>query len=162
MLKQLSILALASFAFAQNETVPTLAAALNATEELSILQSVIPASVLEALAGLTGITIVAPSNSAFEKIDNETLSALTADEGLLTALLQYHVLNGTFLSTDITNTSAFVPTALMNPMFTNVTGGQVVEAVAMDGSVVFYSGLLTNSTVTTAVCFSAFFWIFLS
>ncbi|KAI4928395.1 uncharacterized protein J4E92_005881 [Alternaria infectoria] len=150
MLKQLSVLALAGFALAQNETVPDLAAALNSTDELSTLQSVIPAGVLESLAGLTNITILAPSNSAFGKIDNETLSSLTSNEGLLTALLQYHVLNGTFRSTDITNTSTFVPTALTNPMFTNVTGGQVVEAIAMDDSVMFYSGLLANSTVTTA------------
>ena len=98
MLKHLSILALASFALAQNETVPDLAAALNSTDELSTLQSVIPAGVLETLAGLTNITILAPSNSAFGKIDNETLSGLTSNEGLLTALLQYHVLNGTFPS----------------------------------------------------------------
>ncbi|KAI4634908.1 hypothetical protein J4E83_002230 [Alternaria metachromatica] len=150
MLKQLSVLALAGFVLAQNETVPDLAAALNSTDELSTLQSVIPAGVLESLAGLTNITILAPSNSAFGKIDNETLSSLTSNEGLLTALLQYHVLNGTFRSTDITNTSTFVPTALTNPMFTNVTGGQVVEAIAMDDSVMFYSGLLANSTVTTA------------
>lgn len=152
MLKHLSILALASFALAQNETVPDLAAALNSTDELSTLQSVIPAGVLETLAGLTNITILAPSNSAFGKIDNETLSGLTSNEGLLTALLQYHVLNGTFPSSAITNTSAFVPTALTNPLFTNVTGGQVVEGVTSGDNVVFYSGLLTNSTVTTAVC----------
>ncbi|KAH6872672.1 hypothetical protein J4E91_001054 [Alternaria rosae] len=150
MLKHFSVLALAGFALAQNETVPDLAAALNSTDELSTLQSVIPAGVLESLAGLTNITILAPSNSAFGQIDNETLSGLTSNEGLLTALLQYHVLNGTFRSTDITNTSTFVPTALTNPMFTNVTGGQVVEAIAMDDSVMFYSGLLANSTVTTA------------
>jgi uncharacterized surface protein with fasciclin (FAS1) repeats len=150
MLKHLSILALASFALAQNETVPDLAAALNSTDELSTLQSVIPAGVLETLAGLTNITILAPSNSAFGKIDNETLSGLTSNEGLLTALLQYHVLNGTFPSSAITNTSAFVPTALTNPLFTNVTGGQVVEGVTSGDNVVFYSGLLTNSTVTTA------------
>jgi uncharacterized surface protein with fasciclin (FAS1) repeats len=154
MLKQLSVLALAGFALAQNDTVPDLAAALNATDELSTLRSVIPASVLESLAGLTDLTILAPSNDAFGQIDNETLSGLTSNEGLLTALLQYHVLNGTFMSTDITNTSAFVPSLLTNELFTNVTGGQVVEAVARDGNVLFFSGLLTNSTVTTAVCAS--------
>jgi uncharacterized surface protein with fasciclin (FAS1) repeats len=157
MLKQLSVLALAGFALAQNDTVPDLAAALNSTEELSTLRSVIPASVLESLAGLTDLTILAPSNDAFGQIDNETLSGLTSNEGLLTALLQYHVLNGTFLSTDITNTSAFVPSLLTNELFTNVTGGQVVEAVARDGNVLFFSGLLTNSTVTTAVCASSRF-----
>jgi uncharacterized surface protein with fasciclin (FAS1) repeats len=152
MFKQLSVLAFAVFALAQqNDTVPDLAAALNSTTDLSTLQGVIPASVLQSLSGLSNITILAPSNSAFSQIDNETLSGLAANEGLLTALLQYHVLNGTYLSSAISNSSVFVPTALTNNLFTNVTGGQVVEAVTMGGNVTFYSGLLSNSTVTTAV-----------
>ena len=154
MFKQLSFLALVGFALAQqDETVPDLAAALNSTEELSTLQGVIPASVLESLSGLSDITILAPSNDAFSQIDNETLSGLAANEGLLTAVLQYHVLNGTYLSSAIMNSSVFVPTALTNNMFANVTGGQVVEAMSMDGNVTFYSGLLSNSSVTTAVSF---------
>lgn len=32
-----------------------------------------------------------------------------------------------------------------------VTGGQVVEALVVDENVVFYTGLLDNSTVSTAV-----------
>ena len=45
----------------------------------------------------------------------------------------------------------FLPTMLNDIMYTNVTGGQVVECVKQGDSVVFYSGLLTNSTVTMAV-----------
>jgi uncharacterized surface protein with fasciclin (FAS1) repeats len=151
MFKQLSILALAGFALSQQDT-PNLGAALNSTDELSTLRGVIPPAVLEQLSGLNNITILAPSNSAFGQIDNATLSSLTSNEGLLTALLQYHVLNGTYMSDMITNSSTFVPTALTNNMFTNVTGGQVVEATTRGENVTFFSGLLSNSTVTTAVC----------
>jgi uncharacterized surface protein with fasciclin (FAS1) repeats len=99
MFKQLSVLALAAFALAQqNDTIPDLAAALNSTADLSTLQGVIPANILQSLSGLSNITILAPSNSAFSQINNETLSGLAANEGLLTALLQYHVLNGTVRS----------------------------------------------------------------
>lgn len=105
---------------------------------------------LATLGGLQNITILAPSNDAFEEVDNATLSALTENTGLLAALLEYHVLNGTYLSEEITNSSVFVPTALTNPLFTNVTGGQVVQAISRDGNVTFYSGLLSNSSVTTA------------
>jgi hypothetical protein len=70
--------------------------------------------------------------------------------------LQYHVLNGSILSSAITNQSQFVPTLLTNQLFTNVTGGQVVEAVASGGNVTFFSGLLANSTVTQAVCLPSF------
>ncbi|KAF1836228.1 beta-Ig-H3/Fasciclin [Decorospora gaudefroyi] len=150
MLKQLSLFALAGLAFAQQDDVPDLATALESTDELSTLQGVIPASVLESLSGLSDITILAPSNDAFGEVDEETLSGLAANEGLLTALLQYHVLNGTYLSGDISSSSAFVPTSLTNEMFTNVTGGQVVEALMMDDQVMFYTGLIANSTVTTA------------
>ncbi|CAO2647904.1 Nn.00g088260.m01.CDS01 [Neocucurbitaria sp. VM-36] len=152
-LKHLSILALAGFALAQqNDTVPSLAEALNSTSELSQLQGVLNLSpeLLQALSGANNITILAPSNDAFAEVDNATLSALTENTGLITALLQYHVLNGTYLSDEITNTSAFVPTLLTNPLFTNVTGGQVVEAVSQDGNVTFFSGLLSNSSVSTA------------
>lgn len=152
-LKHLSLLALASFAYAQtNETVPDLAQALNSTSELSILNGVLAGNpeLLASLGGLSNVTILAPSDAAFAQVDNATLSGLTANTGLLTALLQYHVLNGTYMASAITNTSAFVPTSLNNPMFTNVTGGQRVEAINRDGNVTFYSGLLSNSSVTTA------------
>lgn len=154
-LKHLSILALAGYAFAQqNNTAPSLAEALNSTSELSQLQGVLNLNpqLLETLSGATNITILAPSNDAFGEIDNATLTGLTSNTGLLTALLQYHVLNGTYLSSAITNTSTFVPTLLTNPLFTNVTGGQVVDAIEEDGNVTFYSGLLSNSSVSTAVC----------
>ena len=153
-LKHLSILALAGFALAQqNDTVPSLAEALNSTSELSQLEGVLNLNpeLVQALSGATNITILAPSNDAFNEIDNETLSGLTSNTGLITALLQYHVLNGTYLSDEITNTSTFVPTLLTNSLFTNVTGGQVVEAVSEEGNVTFFSGLLSNSSVSTAV-----------
>ncbi|KAF2852983.1 Fasciclin-domain-containing protein [Plenodomus tracheiphilus IPT5] len=152
-LKHLSLLALASFAYAQtNETAPDLAQALNSSSELSILNGVLAGSpeLLGQLGGLTNITLLAPSDAAFAEVDNATLSGLTGNAGLLTALLQYHVLNGTYLASAITNSSVFVPTSLTNPLFTNVTGGQRVEAINRDGNVTFYSGLLSNSSVTTA------------
>lgn len=149
--KSLSLLALASIASAQTAG---LAAALNSTASLSVLNGVLAGSpaLLGQLGGLTNITILAPSNEAFAKVDNATLAGLTANPGLLAAVLQYHVLNGTYPSSAITNTSTFVHSSLTNPLFTNVTGGQVVNAISRNGNVTLYSGLLANSTVTTAVC----------
>lgn len=118
--KSLSILALAGHAFAQNT--PTLAEALNATAELSQLGAVLALNpdLVQALSSAQNITILAPSNEAFGLVPNETLQALTSDLDLLTALLQYHVLNGTVRGADITNTSSFVPTLLTDPAYTNV------------------------------------------
>lgn len=150
-LKHLSVFALAGFALAQEST-PSLAQALNSTSELSQLQGVLGLNpgLLETLGGANNITILAPSNDAFGEIDNATLAGLAQNTGLLTAILQYHVLNGTYRADAISNTSAFVPTLLTNSLFTNVTGGQVVEAIKRDDNVTFYSGLLSNSSVSTA------------
>lgn len=158
MLSKVSLLAFASAVLAQtNGTVPSLTEALNSSSQLTSLSGVLGlpglGQLVQALGSAQNITILAPSNEAFASVGNETLAALTANEGLLTALLQYHVLNGSVLSSAITNQSQFVPTLLTNELFTNVTGGQVVEAVANDGNVTFFSGLLANSTVTQAVSF---------
>jgi hypothetical protein len=67
------------------------------------------------------------------------------------ALLTYHVLNGTYPASAFTNMSMFIPTMLMNTSYANVTGGQVVEVMAMNNTVVFTSGLLSTSMVTTPV-----------
>lgn len=155
MLSKVSLLAFASAVLAQtNGTVPSLTEALNSSSQLTSLSGVLGlpglGQLVQALSSAQNITILAPSNEAFASVGNETLAALTANEGLLTALLQYHVLNGSVLSSAITNQSQFVPTLLTNELFTNVTGGQVVEAVANDGNVTFFSGLLANSTVTEA------------
>ncbi|KAF1365331.1 Fasciclin-domain-containing protein [Lizonia empirigonia] len=152
MFSKSSILAFASAVLAQE--VPTLAQALNSSTDLSSLAGLLAApglaSLVEALGSVQNITILAPSNAAFTAAGNETLGALTADEGLLTALLRYHVLNGTVPASAITNQSQFVPTLLTNPMYTNVTGGQVVNAKVTGETVNIFSGALANSTVTQA------------
>jgi uncharacterized surface protein with fasciclin (FAS1) repeats len=118
--KSLSVLAIAGHAFAQNT--PTLAQALNSSADLSQLQAVLQLNpgLVETLSGASNITILAPSNRAFSQVPNATLAGLTQNTGLLTALLQYHVLNGTYPASAVTNTSAFIPTLLTNPLFTNV------------------------------------------
>jgi uncharacterized surface protein with fasciclin (FAS1) repeats len=155
MLSKASILAFASAVLAQtNGSAPSLTQALNSSSSLSSLAGVLSlpglGELVQGLGSAQNITILAPSNEAFTAIGNETVQALASNTGLLTALLQYHVLNGTYLSSAITNQSAFVPTLLTNELFTNVTGGQVVEAVKDGDNVTFFSGLLSNSTVSTA------------
>jgi uncharacterized surface protein with fasciclin (FAS1) repeats len=149
--KSLSVLALAGQAFAQNT--PTLAQALNSSSDLSTLAGVLNLNpqLVQALSGAQNITILAPSNKAFSSVPNATLQGLLGNAGLITAVLQYHVLNGTVRSDQITNSSTFVPTLLTDRQFTNVTGGQRVEAVKRNNTVYFFSGLLDNSTVSTAV-----------
>jgi uncharacterized surface protein with fasciclin (FAS1) repeats len=109
-------------------------------------------TLLNALAGLSNITILAPSNNALAAFTNSSagMSAAT-NPGLLAATLTYHVLNGTYRSTDITNKTAFVHTLLNNATYANVTGGQVVGALSNGSAVDIYSGLLSSSLVSQAV-----------
>lgn len=86
--KQISILALAGQALAQ--TTPTLQQALSSSPNLTQLSKVLGLvpQLVETLGGAQNITILAPSDQAFARVDNATISALTSNTELLTALLQ--------------------------------------------------------------------------
>ena len=150
--KLLSFVALAATASAQmmnlNQTLSGNPDLSNLTTYLQLLPGV-----MSMLSSAQNITVLAPSNAAFAAYMNSSAGmAIKANDSMaIQSLLTYHVLNGTYPAASIKNMPAFVPTMLNNPMYTNVTGGQVVEAVSMGGSVSIFSGLLMNSTVTKAV-----------
>lgn len=146
--KHLASLALAGLASGQSLT-----DVIGQNANLSTLGSLLKAypAVLDQLANATNITVLAPSNAAFSDFLTSSVNAsIQADAGLVPAVLSYHVLSGVIRSTDITAKPAFPKTLLTNATYANVTGGQVVKAAAVDGGVVFTSGLLKESNVTTA------------
>jgi uncharacterized surface protein with fasciclin (FAS1) repeats len=99
------------------------------------------------------VTILAPNNAAVDAlVNNPDVGNLLSQPGYLEALLSYHVLNGTYFASNFSNTPQFIPTLLTNQTFTNVTGGQRVEAVTNNDNVTFYSALKQNVTVENAVC----------
>lgn len=131
----------------------TLLDLISGNSELSTLGSLLnQTGLLTALASATNITVLAPTNAAFNTFtgDPAVQAAIAADPGLVTAVLQYHVLSGVYHSSVLSATPAFPKSLLTNTSFTNVTGGQVVKAQALNNSVIFTSGLLKQSTVTTA------------
>ena len=150
--KLLSLAALAATASAQmmslNQTLASTPDLSNLTSYLSLFPQV-----MTQLSSAQNITILAPSNEAFAAYMNSSAaSAIQANDTMgIQALLTYHVLMGTYPAASIKSMPAFVPTMLNNPMYTNVTGGQRVEAINMMGNVSIYSGLLMNSTVVKAV-----------
>lgn len=152
-LKHLALSAIVGAAFAQeNNATQDLNATLTSNANLSNLTSFISGfpDLLASLAGASNITILAPSNEAFsELLASDAAGALT-DLGLVQALLQYHVLNGTYYASNITNSTAFVPTLLTNETYTNVTGGQRVAIAEVDGNVQVFSALLASANVTQA------------
>lgn len=147
-IKNLAPLALASLASAQ-----TLQQALGAQNaSLSTLISLLNSTGLSSqLDSLSNVTLLAPSNDAIAALLNTTGAAATlADPSALSALLQYHILNGTYTADSFANSTQFIHTYLTNASYANVTGGQVVEAVGSNGNVTFYSALKQNISVVTA------------
>ncbi len=149
-MKHLSLAAFVAAAAAQQNLRDTLAGN-EATSNLTTFLGMFP-DLLNQLNEAENITILAPSNEAFSALlEGDAGEMIRSDTGMIQALLQYHVLSGTFPASSVTNMSAFIPTMLMNETYANVTDGQVVEAVAVQDKVLFFSGLLANSTVTQAV-----------
>jgi uncharacterized surface protein with fasciclin (FAS1) repeats len=107
---------------------------------------------VSALGSASNITILAPNNEALATfLNSSTGEAAATNPALVTALLTYHVLNGSYPASAFTNTSQFLPTLLTNTTYANVTGGQRVEARLNGSNVEVFSGLLAKSTVVTAV-----------
>nr|OQO17983.1 hypothetical protein B0A51_12025 [Rachicladosporium sp. CCFEE 5018] len=137
---------------AQEANSTNLTSLLAGNSELSALNTLLSAypDVAGALANATNITIFAPSNIALQSANESgALSTLSAVGGAVQALLQYHVLGSIIYASGISKTPAFAPTLLANETYTNVTGGQVVEARVVDGGVSIISGLKNNVSVTT-------------
>ena len=100
------------------------------------------------------ITVFAPSDLAFSKIESQVLGPAftTNNTDLLRALIQYHVVPGTYPSSTFNGSFQFPPTLLNNQTYTNVTGGQVVALVQQAGNIsVAVTGLGSRSTLTTTV-----------
>ncbi|KAI9837700.1 MAG: hypothetical protein M1819_006633 [Sarea resinae] len=100
-----------------------------------------------------GITLLAPSNDAFNKIPYSALRDAfeTNDTAVIRAILDYHVINGTHTTASFSSNFQFLPTWLNNASYTNVTGGAVVSVVKQAGDdVVFVSGEGDRSSLSTA------------
>ncbi|KAJ4358025.1 uncharacterized protein N0V89_002604 [Didymosphaeria variabile] len=113
----------------------------------------------ETLAGLSNITILAPTNSAFEALlaqedTPESVAVNSSDMQAIAAILAYHVLNGTYVSSDFSETPAFV-SSLFLPSFdgsirTNVTDGQNVGLLLDGENATILSGELKSANVIEA------------
>lgn len=128
----------------------------------------------EQLSGMSGITILAPTDHAFDKVPKDSpLGKVIAQAAMATpehpapqevrdnlrALLAYHVLKGSYPASAAMKTPVFVPTLLDSSFTVNgmavadVTGGQKAGIVKgfRAGEVEIISGGLAISKVTQAV-----------
>jgi uncharacterized surface protein with fasciclin (FAS1) repeats len=148
--KSLLPVALAAGASAQS----LLAALASQNASLSVLNSILATqpALVSALGSASNITILAPNNAALGKFLNSTAGMMAATmPDAVAALLSYHVLNGTYPASAFTTTPQFIPSLLTNASYTNVTGGQRVDAFVNGSSVDIVSGALSTSMVVTAV-----------
>lgn len=102
----------------------------------------------QALEMQKNVTILAPSNDAFD-MALKAMPTLTNDMNMVTALLQYHIIVGTMMSTAFTDTPQFVSTFMGTP-FAMVNGNQKVELVKMNNMAMIFSGFKQMSNVTKA------------
>jgi len=117
-------------------------------DELSTLNFHINASqnLFNTLSAANNITLIAPSDTAFDAFFG-SLAPADPSEDEIETLLTYHLLFGGWPSATFMKQTTFVPTFLNDSALANVTGGQVVGllADATTGKPTFISG---NKTIT--------------
>ncbi|KAK7190687.1 hypothetical protein DPSP01_006704 [Paraphaeosphaeria sporulosa] len=154
-------LALAAYISAVLAQAPSLTDLIGSQPDLSTLGTALSSfpDLVAVLGSLSNITILAPTNSAFEallagdaSLESTALSSNNTDA--IQALLAYHVLNGTYVSSDFSETPAFAHTLLtpsgQSDSLTNVTGGQNVGLQLIGGNATIVSGELKGSNVVEA------------
>ena len=93
----------------------------------------------------TNFTLLAPTDTAIS-----TWLSTNVSQADMEAVLLYHLLDGRHPMASISNTPMFIPSALTNQTFANVTGGQRVE-VSNTSMVEFQSDAKAVSKVITGV-----------
>ena len=120
----------------------SLKSVLDETDSISRLGSLLQQfGLLETLDSLSNITILAPTNSAIQDLEDFGFDFNEVEPIIVQALLTYHVLNGRYPGASFSTTTQVIPTLLQPPLVTNVTSGAVAKAYLQDHDVVFESGL---------------------
>jgi len=154
------LLALAASAVAQNALTDYLSSQPDLSTLLGAL-SAVPDLVKTLVAAGPNLTILAPTNEAFTAVPSSSIEGqaiANGDTKGISAILAYHVLSKTYVSSQFTESANYVP-SLLNPNFTlagvpatNVTAGQNVGLVLNGTSPGIISGQLKSSKVVEAVC----------
>ncbi|KAK1622097.1 fasciclin domain-containing protein [Colletotrichum phormii] len=94
------------------------------------------------LPNYDGVTIVAPSNSAFENIPGTQLNGIwnESDASIAVPILEYHILQGTVSTGALeSGPSVLRSSLLLNKAWTNVTTGQNVLVNKQPGDVIVFT-----------------------
>lgn len=144
---------------ASAQTMMNLTGLLESNSNLSTLAAMVgsDAQFASMISNATNITLFAPSNNALAQLNQSGISngvlAAAGGSNYINALLNYHVLSGMYYAANITSTPKFPHTHLNTTMYSNVTGGQVVECRLVNNMTAeIISGLKSIANVTQAVC----------
>ncbi|MFL1381801.1 fasciclin domain-containing protein [Nocardiopsis protaetiae] len=118
---------------------PVATAASNNPVLSTLVTAVTEADLGDTLNSAEDITVFAPSNDAFEKIPQEDLEALLADQEQLTEVLTYHVVEG-----------RHAPADLEDGTFTSLQGGDVTTEGAGEDFTVNDDSKVVCGNVQTA------------
>ncbi|WQF82641.1 Putative FAS1 domain-containing protein [Colletotrichum destructivum] len=94
------------------------------------------------LPSYDGVTIIAPSNAAFENIPGTQLNGIwnESDPSIAVPILEYHILQGTVSTSALESGPSVLHSSLLqDPAWTNVTGGQNVMVNKQPGNVTVFT-----------------------
>ena len=95
----------------------------NSENHTTLEAAVVAAGLVETLSGEGPFTVFAPTDSAFATLPPGTIEAVLADAELLTAILTYHVVGATALSSDLSD----------GQTVTTLNGADVTVTINADG-----------------------------
>jgi transforming growth factor-beta-induced protein len=128
--------------------IPGLAAAGNFTTLLTALNV---SGLLDNLSSTndTGLTVLAPSNEAFAKLDNKTLATLLADPAGLAKILLYHVFPGIITFDEFTTGVVYPLNGL--PLTVEASGSSLKFVGGLSSASVIDSNLLANNGIVHVI-----------
>lgn len=95
----------------------------------TLLSAVQAAGLESALTGEQAYTVFAPTDEAFAALPEGDLDALLADTDTLARLLNYHIVDGTVMSTDLT--TGAVPSLEGSELAVDTTSGVLVDSATV-------------------------------
>lgn len=127
---------------------------LSGEDNLSQLSTLVEqAGIGDVLPNAGPVTILAPTNQAFQDLSDDDNGVDLTNQTVVSSLLQYHIIEGAFESSEIEEgQGTFAPTLLMMGPFAMLDGAAQVVNLVRDGEdVTVYSGGREESSVTEAV-----------
>lgn len=120
--------------------------AASSTSFSTLVAALQTAGLVETLQGDGPFTVFAPTDAAFEALPPLALNKVIGDTELLTEVLTYHVVPGSYLAEDVVSLTS-APTANGKPLAISVDGGEVF----IDGARVTQTDLVAENGVVHVI-----------